>query len=146
MNLENTKQFGVHLDVTLKVIKQDLIKRFREKGIELTPEQWTLLSSLAKNGTIYQRELAEGTFKDAPTVSRIIELLRKRGFITRKADKVDRRRFLITLTHSGQEVYERSAPIVHDARVKGWKNLSNADYEQLLRILSQVAENITKAE
>lgn len=144
MNLENTKQFGVHLDVTLKVIKQDLIKRFRENGIDLTPEQWTLLAMLAMSGTIYQRELAEGTFKDAPTVSRIIELLRKRGLITRKADKSDRRRFLVSLTDIGKKVYEQSAPIVYSARKQGWEGLSDEDYDQLRRILSKVSDNISR--
>ncbi len=144
MDLAKTKRFGVFLDVTIKVIKQDLIKRFRESSIDLTPEQWTLLSELVDKNEIYQRELADSTFKDAPTVSRIIELLSKRGYILRKADRADRRKFLISLTASGKEIYERSAPIVYQARTEGWKGLNDQDYDDLNRILRLISSNISK--
>ena len=143
MELNNTKRFGVHLDVTLKLIKQDLLKRFRDNGIDLTPEQWTILSELAGHDSIYQRELAANTFKDAPTVSRIIELLVNRGYLSRVADKQDRRRFLVSLTEEGRKIYERSAPILYDARMLGWKGLNDEDYNSLTRILSQISSNIS---
>ncbi len=143
MDLKKTKRFGVHLDATLKLIKQDLIKRFRNKGIDLTPEQWALLSELADRGTIYQRELAESTFKDAPTVSRIVELLHKRGYIKRSADEDDRRRFWISLTKTGRQVFDQASPIVYEARMKGWKGLNNKDYDDLSRILNQISSNIS---
>lgn len=128
--------------MTLKAIKQDLIKRFRENGIDITPEQWTLLSELADKDAIYQRELAANTFKDAPTVSRIIELLEKRGYINREEDEEDRRRYLISLTKSGRAIYDQSAPIVYHARTSGWTGLSEDDYHQLTRILGTISSNI----
>ncbi len=143
LDLSKTKRFGVHLDVTLKLIKQDILKRFRENGIDLTPEQWTVISELASQETIYQRELAAGTFKDAPTVSRIVELLVNRGYVSRKADKLDRRKFLVSLTKKGREVYEKSAPILFNARTLGWKGLNNKDYEDLTRILGKISSNIS---
>ncbi|MEP1095205.1 MAG: MarR family winged helix-turn-helix transcriptional regulator [Cyclobacteriaceae bacterium] len=144
MNLNKTKRFGVHLDVTLKLIKQDLLRRFRDNGIDLTPEQWTILSELAGHDAIYQRDLAANTFKDAPTVSRIIELLVKRGYLLREADEEDRRRFLVSLTDEGQKIYEKSAPILYDARTLGWTGLGDKDYDDLTRILGKISSNITK--
>ncbi len=143
MDLSKTKRFGVHLDVTLKLIKQDILKRFRDNGIDLTPEQWTVISELADQKTIYQRELAAGTFKDAPTVSRIVELLVNRGYVSRKADKLDRRKFLVSLTVKGKAIYEKSAPILYDARTLGWKGLNDTDYKDLTRILSKISSNIS---
>jgi DNA-binding MarR family transcriptional regulator len=145
VDLKETKRFGVHLDVTLKVIKQDLLKRFRENNIDLTPEQWTILSELNGTDGIYQRELASNTFKDAPTVSRIIELLVKRGYISRVEDEVDRRRFLISLTSKGQKLYDRSAPVLYDARKVGWNGLNEEDYESLTRILNKISSNISNS-
>ena len=142
-NLRETKPFGIHLDITLKLIKQDLIRRFREHDIDLTPEQWTILAELTKKESIYQRELAEGTFKDAPTVSRIIDLLNKRGYITRQEDEDDRRRFLISLTPSGRAIYDQSAPLVYESRKVGWDGLSDQDFVHLSRILGRISSNIT---
>ena len=143
VDLKKTKRFGVALDVTLKVIKQDLIRRFRENNIELTPEQWAVLSEVAENESIYQRELANSTFKDAPTVSRIIDLLCKRGLINRNPDSEDRRRFLISMTKEGREVYSQTAPIMYEARMSGWNGLTDKDFNDLNRILNKISSNIS---
>ncbi len=142
MNLNGTKRFGVHLDATLKAIKQDLTRRFREADIALTPEQWAILDELANRGKLTQKELATSTFKDAPTVSRIIDLLVQRNLISRESDEGDRRKYVISLSESGRQMYERSAPLVHAARQLGWEGLSEEDYIKLKEILNRVVENI----
>lgn len=142
MTLNGSKRFGVHLDAAVKMIKQDLIRRFKAKGIDLTPEQWTLLDELANRGELAQRELAESTFKDAPTVSRIVDLLVRRQFVLRKADEDDRRKYLLSLTELGHEIYARSAPVVLEARQSGWNGLTDEDYHQLKKILSRISENV----
>ena len=142
MTLNGTKRFGVHLDATLKVIKQDLSRRFKEAGIDLTPEQWAILAELNECGMLAQKELAQSTFKDAPTVSRIVDLLVKRKLINRQPDSVDRRKFLVSLTSEGQEIFTQSAPLVHAARTIAWEGLSDEDYQQLKNILTKVADNI----
>jgi len=145
VSLNGTKKYGVLLDASLKVIKQDITRRFKSENIDLTPEQWTLLSELADQGELSQKELASRTFKDAPTVSRIIDLLHKRGYINRTADNGDRRKFLISLTQEGQAIYEKSAPMVQLARLAGWDGLSDEDYNQLVEILNKVTKNIQKS-
>ena len=142
MSMNGTKAFGLHLDATLKVIKQDLTRRFRSQGIDLTPEQFALLAELASKGELAQKELAKSTFKDAPTVSRIIDLLVKKGWIHRTADIDDRRKYVLTLTPEGRTVHEQAAPIVHSAREMGWQGLTEEDYSRLKTILDKVVENI----
>ena len=142
MILNGSKRFGIHLDVTVKLIKQDLTRRFRDAQIDLTPEQWSLLDELASRGEMAQRELASGTFKDAPTVSRIVDLLVKRDLVFRKADEDDRRKYLLSLTEQGRKVYDLSAPIVNEARRRGWSGLDDEDYEHLKKILTRISKNI----
>jgi DNA-binding MarR family transcriptional regulator len=144
MTLNGSKRFGVHMDAALKVIKQDLTRRFRSNGIDLTPEQWTLLDELSNRGELTQKELAASTFKDAPTVSRIIDLLVKRDLIDRRQDEFDRRKFIVRLTQAGNELYQKSAPIVLSARKEGWSGLTDEDYDQLKTILDTVVSNIQK--
>ena len=142
MSANGTKAFGLQLDATLKVIKQDLTRRFREKGIDITPEQFALLSTLAEKGELAQKELATHTFKDAPTVSRIIDLLAKKGWINRVSDKEDRRKYVLSLTNQGRSVFDAASPVVHQAREIGWRGLNENDYQQLTSILERVVVNI----
>lgn len=142
MNLNGTKPFGLHLDATLKVIKQDMLRRFKAHRLDLTPEQYAVLAELMDKGSLSQKELAQSTFKDAPTVSRIIDLLVKKGWIERITDADDRRKCVLLPTAEGQKVYASATPVVQEARQAGWQGLSDDDYRQLKTILDKVVENI----
>lgn len=134
------KEIGVYIDRTYKVVRQDLVNRFKKARIDLTPEQWVILSKL-ENGRTSQTELASNSFKDKPTVSRIIDLLVKKEFVEKKQDPEDGRRFFIILTGLGKSILEDAKVHVYASREKGWKNLTNEEYEYLKRILDKVFKN-----
>lgn len=131
------KEIGVYIDRTYKVVRQDLLNRFNKAGVGLTPEQWVLLSKL-EEGKTSQTELAGKSFKDKPTVSRIIDLLVKKGFVIREQDPEDGRRYFIALTAGGRSVMEKAKPYVYASREKGWKNLTEEEYEHLCLLLDKV--------
>lgn len=135
------KIFGSHLDRTVKQIRQNYVKAFKEIGVDITTEQWVLLDNLYQNNGISQNELAERNFKNAPTVSRIIDLLCKKGLVERQRFDNDRRRYKIFMTTQGKTVYEQALPAVLALRQRGWNNLSDEDYENLIRIVNQIFEN-----
>lgn len=136
-----TKNFGAIIDRTIKIIKLNYLKAFKEADVDITTEQWVLLQSLYNDDGISQNDLASGSFKNAPTVSRILDLLVKKGLVERKRFDNDRRRYRIFLTKKGKETYERALPAVLDLRRRGWQGLSDDDFENLIRILDQVFIN-----
>ena len=81
---QSAKNFGAYIDRTIKIIRQNYLKAFKEIDVDLTTEQWVLLDSLYESDGVSQNELANGSFKNAPTVSRIIDLLCKKGLTERK--------------------------------------------------------------
>lgn len=99
------------------------------------------MDSLYKNNGISQNDLANGSFKNAPTVSRILDLMCKKGLTERRRFENDRRRYKIFLTLYGEETYKKALPVVVDLRLKGWKNLSEEDYQHFTRIMDQVFTN-----
>ena len=88
-----------------------------------------------------QNELAECTYKDAPTVTRIIDILCKKELTKRVMDPNDRRRFKIMLTQEGKTVIEKALPEVYAIRKQGWQGLEDNDYEHLMRILDTIYKN-----
>ncbi|MFV1884002.1 MAG: MarR family winged helix-turn-helix transcriptional regulator [Balneola sp.] len=134
------KEIGVYIDRTYKVVRQDLINRFKKAGIDITPEQWVLLSKLERT-TMNQTDLANGSFKDKHTVSRILDLLVKKGFVVREQDPEDGRKYLVSLTPLGTEELEKAKPHVYTSRELGWENLSDEEYQQLLKLLDKVFNN-----
>lgn len=136
------KEIGIYIDRTYKVVRQDLINRFNHADIDLTPEQWVILSKLY--GEVQnQTDLANGSFRDKHTVSRILDLLAKKGYIRRETDPEDGRRYLIHITDEGLEMIEKAKPHVYASRERGWEDLTEEEYDNLLALLDKVFTNYT---
>ncbi len=136
------KEIGIYIDRTYKVVRQDLINRFKKAEIDITPEQWVVLSKL-EGSTMNQTDLANGSFKDKHTVSRILDLLMKKGFVVREQDPEDGRKYLVSLTETGKKELNEAKPHVYSSREQGWENLSDEEYNQLLELLDKVFTNYT---
>lgn len=139
MNQE--KIFGSYIERNVRVIKRTYLRAFKDNNIDLTPEQWVLIDKLSAKDGLSQNDLANQSFKDAPTTSRILDLLAKKGFIERKKEESDRRSFKIFLTQEGRALHDRGLPIVQELRSKGWEGLNDEDYDAFLRIMNQIFAN-----
>ena len=137
------KEIGVYIDRTYKVVRQDLINRFKNANIDITPEQWVILSQL-EDKTLSQVELAGKSFKDKHTVSRIIDLLQKKGFVARTQDSDDGRRFFVSLTDLGKLETAKAKRHVFASRELGWENLTESEYYQLLFLLDKLFTSYSK--
>ena len=92
-------------------INRKLLRNFRKNGLEITPEQWTVLIFLWKKDGVTQQELCNATYKDKPSMTRLIDNMERQHLVTRMSDKKDRRINLIQLTPEGKEL-EKQAYIV----------------------------------
>ncbi|GAA4466139.1 hypothetical protein GCM10023189_47810 [Nibrella saemangeumensis] len=134
------------IDTTIKRIRNALQKRFNEADVDLTVDQWVLIDHLYRNPGISQNVLADMTTKDAPTVTRIIDLLCKKGLTERRMADNDRRKFLIFLTLEGKHKYHEVLPLVVEIRRKGWGSLSEDDYQHFVRIMDSIYNNFNHDE
>jgi DNA-binding MarR family transcriptional regulator len=142
MELEsNPKYFGYLLERASRKVKLSFSQAFTQLGLDITPEQWVILENLYFNNGLSQTELAEKIFKNTPTISRILDLLGKKGLTERKRFENDRRRHRIFLTPAGKKVVEKAQPVVQELREQGWDKLSEEDYQHLDRILNQIFDN-----
>lgn len=132
---------GTLLDRTTRLMKTHFQKTFKDAGVNITPEQWVLLDHLFKTGAVSQTDLANGTFKDAPTVSRIIDKLAQKGMAQRSRFPNDRRRYQVDLTAKGREIHTLLSPRVEDLRVQAWTGLTQENYDELVRVLARIRDN-----
>jgi len=130
------------LDATLKKIRNYWQKSFDALNKDITVDQWLLIENLYKHKRITHNELARLTSKDITTVSRIIELLVKKELVERQGSTDDRRKVFVQLTPAGVNKYKDVRPLVLEMRKTGWKNLTEADYLELTRILDVIYSNI----
>ncbi|HEX6922897.1 MAG TPA: MarR family transcriptional regulator [Bacillales bacterium] len=109
---------------------------------EITPEQWTVLRFLGERDGITQKEISEVSGKDQPTVTRILNIMDRKGWIRRQANDEDRRSFLIFLTMDGRLLLEELSPVVEETFTKILDGVTRQDQETLKRILQQMDVNM----
>lgn len=142
MTIKKFDSYSYLLDRTARRIKQYAQQRFSAGDFNVTVDQWLILKNLDNDRYLKQTELAELTGKDTPTLTRIVDLLCKKGLTERVIHKTDRRSFTVHLTKTGGQLLNELSPKVDDIRMQAWEGLSEADYEDLKRILNKIYQNL----
>jgi len=140
----DSRAYFFKIDTTIKKIRTALQRQFNDAGFDLTVDQWVVIDHLFRNPGISQNTLADMTTKDAPTVTRIIDLLAQKGLAERRLTDNDRRKFLVYLTEAGEAKYHEVLPIVSAMRRKGWGDLSEGDYQHFIRIMDSIYQNVSR--
>ena len=83
-------------------INRKLSRNFRQNGMEITPEQWTVLLFLWEKDGVTQQELCNATFKDKPSMTRLIDNMERQHQVVRISDKKDRRRGIPSRINTGR--------------------------------------------
>jgi DNA-binding MarR family transcriptional regulator len=129
------------LDKAIKTYRQFAQRRLNDAGLDITIDQWLVLNTIESDPGVSQLEIAEKVFKDAASVTRIIDLLIKKSYLLRRSHPVDRRRFTLELTGEGKTLVKQVNRISEENRRIGLKGLNDADLEQLRCTLSTIINN-----
>lgn len=110
-------------------------QELRSERIEIT--QFTLLMALDQAGEIFQGKLGKLLALDSTTLTRMLELLRKRGWVQEKEGD-DRRFRIIRLTTVGRAKLRQSLPHWKRAQDRMQRALGEQTMSQLAGLLAQV--------
>ena len=130
------------LERTAKRMKHFFQQELAVSHADITIDQWIILQELEQEDGQSQLALATSSFKDAPTVTRIIDLLSKKGLVERHTDEADRRRFRVRLTGKGKAKVEKVLPVIQQARSKAWSCLDEEEMDGLVKSLNKVFNHI----
>lgn len=144
INTEKRQEaLGFAMEKTVKMMKQSLNKMLLwHPEIDITVDQWVLINILQKHVSLSQQELGELTFKDAPTITRMIDLLVRKGLTSRDADSKDRRKFVIALTENGNKIFQTTEPIIKEFRVSSYANISDEELILMDQIMKKIFDNL----
>ena len=139
---KDVKRVGFLLERTTRIVKLCFTKAFAQLEVDITPEQWVILDTLKERGPLLQVDIAHIVFKNTPTVSRMIDHLERKSFITRTPSEKDRRATIISLTSEGEALIDQCMEEVRKLRSRSWKALSDKDYDHFTRIIDQIFDNM----
>lgn len=134
---------GFWIQRVYQTTRNEMYRLFREQGEDITPEQWMVLIRLWEQDDRTQADLCEVTSRDAPTMSRIVDGMERRGLLQRKPHPEDGRVRIIHLTRKGRELEKTLVPVAKKLVTRMVKNIPEADLVTTRATLRRMFENLS---
>jgi DNA-binding MarR family transcriptional regulator len=123
-------------------IARRLQKKFNAGGLNLTIEQWSVLYHLWKEDGLSQQELCNATFRDKPSITRLVDNLEKLTLVKRVASESDRRINRIYLTKQAQKIQEEAMKMAEDTLNEALETVPVEKVEICKEVLQIVYDNL----
>jgi DNA-binding MarR family transcriptional regulator len=123
-------------------IARHLQRKFNQAGINLTIEQWSVLYRLWKQDGLSQQELCNATFRDKPSITRLLDNLEKLKLVKRTPSKEDRRINLIYLTDAAKRLEETSMLLAEETLVEALQGVPPEKIEVCKEVLQIVYDHL----
>ena len=123
-------------------------KHFDRRAIRfgLTRAQWRALKAIRRREGLSQTELADSLEMEAIAVGRVLDRLAAAGFVERRADPNDRRRWCLHLTAKAHDVTDDMEVLASELRYEALAGVSQADFEAFERVLAKIRSNLVAIE
>lgn len=136
------KQVSVYLNYVHFKYKQYVSYMFRQKGIDLTPEQFLLIDQLWKEDAVSQQRLADILMKDKNSITKLVDAMEKKGLVERIPDGNDRRLNLISLTCEAAAMEKNVSEVAIDAVNEIVRGISDEDLVTFVKVLNKMSDNM----
>lgn len=123
-------------------LNRTLLQHFRDNSIPLTREQWSVLAVLWKREGCSQQVLANETYRDKPSITRLVDNMEKEGLVVRKPDKEDRRLNLIFLTPKGRSYEKKALEVVTKIEQIATQGLKSDEISIFKETVKKILSNI----
>ncbi len=123
-------------------VARKLQKHFRNAGLDITIEQWTVLYHLWKEDCLNQQELCNRTYRDKPSTTRLIHNLEKQKLVKRSSNKNDKRVNMICLTEAGRALQETTLTLANQTMDEALTGVKKEHIEIVKTVLQKVYDNL----
>ena len=123
-------------------IARRLQKKFNSAGLNITIEQWSVLYHLWKEDGQSQQQLCNATFRDKPSITRLVDNLEKLNLVKRVPSDSDRRINLIYLSKPAQKLQEETMAIADETLREALETVPAERIEICKEVLQLVYDNL----
>jgi DNA-binding MarR family transcriptional regulator len=123
-------------------IARRLQKKLNTAGLNITIEQWSVLYHLWKQDGISQQELCNATFRDKPSITRLVDNLEKLNLVKRVPSEHDRRINLIYLTRQSQKLQEDTMALAEETLNEALESVPAERIDICKEVLQIVYDNL----
>ncbi|MGL5646557.1 MAG: MarR family winged helix-turn-helix transcriptional regulator [Clostridium sp.] len=134
---------GLLINVSDKLMINSFNRKIKKEGINITFEQFTILTMLWDNENICQLTLAKLTNRDEASTSRLISTLIKNELIIKETSSVDKRVKNIKLTSKGEEIEGIVKKVIKECFKEATFGLEEEEIEIGMKLLNKIRVNMS---
>ena len=123
-------------------IARRLQKKFNGELLNLTIEQWSVLYHLWKEDGTSQQELCNATFRDKPSITRLVDNLEKLDLVKRVPDSKDRRINKVFITKNALKLQEQTMALAEQTLNEALEGVPPEHIEICKAVLQKVYDNL----
>ncbi len=116
--------------------------QLKANDIDITVEQWRILFYLWNKDGINQQELAKISNKEKSTITRQVETLEKRGFISRRSSVEDKRNKEIYVTAQGKAIKDSALKAANLMTQKAETAITEDELKVFKNVLHKMITNL----
>lgn len=139
-----TQTVFYYLDRAIKEYRKYAQMQIKKIEKDITLDQTLALILISNEKKYSQTELSKILFKDFASLTRMVELLVKKGFITRSINNNDRRRANLELTTKGRLTIKNLTPIIIQNRINALEGIIDLEQNNLKITLNKITNNCKK--
>jgi DNA-binding MarR family transcriptional regulator len=123
-------------------IARRLQRNFKLAGLDITVEQWSVLYYLWKQDGMSQQDLCNATFRDKPSITRLVDNLEKQKLVKRIASKTDRRINEVFLTEKGRYIEQQTMVVANQTMNEALVGVPEKQIQVAKEVLQKVYDNL----
>jgi DNA-binding MarR family transcriptional regulator len=124
-------------------IARRLQKKFNGEVLNLTIEQWSVLYHLWKEDGKSQQDLCNATFRDKPSITRLVDNLEKLDLVKRVPDDKDRRINKVFITKNALKLQEQTMALAEQTLNEALDGVPSEHIEICKAVLQKVYDNLS---
>ncbi len=127
---------------TAKFIDYRIADHMKEKGIDLSKEQFIVLKYLNDKDGLIQNDLAFITNRSKTALTRLIQTMEKKNLVFRKTSPIDLRVNQVYLTDHGRETWETAFPHFREIDKELQQGISEEALQTVRETMKKIQNNI----
>lgn len=126
----------------------ELIKRYQFRDRDrilchgISVSQCYALEALHSHGDLTVNQLANKMYLSISTITRVVDQLVQKGYVTREEDATDRRVRMLKLTEAGESIFQKSWSNVFRSEKQILENFPAKNREMLIQFLQKLNQSV----
>ncbi len=107
---------------------------------DLSVTGWRIIAVLGQHEPLSAKQLANRTGMDQVNITRAVTRLASQGMVSRRIDRIDRRRIVLRLSKKGRVVFDVVLPLAEAIEAAILEELTVAQTEELRRTMAALVQ------